>query len=45
MAAKEFKNDPRRARLTAATKPVIVPKPLTQPESKVEVKPVADKKK
>ena len=44
MAAKEFRNDPRRARLTAALKPTPALKPTVQPETKVEIKPVANKK-
>lgn len=44
MAAKEFKNDPRRARLIQASKPAPAPKPTVQPEAKVEVKSVANKK-
>lgn len=43
MAAKEFRNDLRRARLQNLSRPVVAPKPLTQPENKVEVKPVAKK--
>lgn len=41
MAAKEFRNDPRRARLEATSKPAVVAKPV--PDNKPVVEPVVKK--